>query len=242
MNNYRERLFARYATGFQGRNLTFDQAAAERWGRPYRHYLRGWLPDSKTASIVDLACGGGALLHHFKQLGYANIAGVEISPEQVKLARQVTPQVHEQNVLEYLVARRAEIDLLTSLDLVEHLTKDEVLAFLDRCREALRPGGRLILQTPNAVSPWCGAIRHGDFTHEVCFTPALLSRLLQMAGFRNIEAREQGPVAVGCGFKQSLRYLLWRCVSAAIGFCSLVETGSTGERVRTRVFVISAVK
>jgi len=69
MSDYRERLFARYATGFQGRTLDFDAAAAERWSRPYRHYLRGWMPESRQARIVDLACGGGALLHYFRSLG-----------------------------------------------------------------------------------------------------------------------------------------------------------------------------
>ena len=64
----------------------------------------------------------------------------------------------------FLHARPQRFDLVTGLDIVEHFTKDEVLDFLDACREALRPGGRLVLQTPNGESPFGGAVRYGDFT------------------------------------------------------------------------------
>ena len=168
--------------------------------------------------------------------------GVEISPEQAQIARQVTPHIHQQDVLAYLKARQGSLELITALDLIEHFRKDEVLEFLDLCYQALTTGGRLILQTPNAASPWCSAIRYGDFTYEVCFTPSLLKSLLQMLGYRNIEAREQGPVPKGNGCKNTVRYYLWRGFGAAMSLWSLVECGSPGETVRTRVFIASAVK
>jgi len=140
--NYRARIYENYATNFQDAPKVFDEGAAWRWGRAYRHYLRGWLcPDNKQAQIVDLACGGGKLLYFFKRMGYENITGVDISPEQVKLAHQVTPLVEEANVLEWLEAHPDQFDLITGFDIVEHFHKDEVLRFLDACTNALKPGG-----------------------------------------------------------------------------------------------------
>ena len=57
--NYRARIYENYASDFQDAPEKFDEKAAWRWGRLYRHYLKDWLPPDKNATIVDLACGGG---------------------------------------------------------------------------------------------------------------------------------------------------------------------------------------
>jgi len=193
--DYRTRLYAHYAVNFQDAQETFSKEAALRWGRGYHHYLRGdWLPADKNVAIADVACGSGKLLYFLKNMHYHNIVGVDISPDQVRLARQVTPEVDEADVLDWLDAHTSSIDLIVGLDFVEHLDKSEILRFIDACHSALKPGGRLILQTPNAESLWGTSIRYGDFTHEVGFTPDLLSRLLKQAGFHHLEVRETGPV------------------------------------------------
>ncbi len=127
--NYRARIYENYASNFQDAPETFDETAAWQWGRAQRYYLRQWLPTDKNAHIVDLACGGGKLLYFFKRMGYTNITGVDISPEQVKLAKQVTPDVEEANVLVWLEAHPASFDLISGFDIVEHFHKDEVLRF-----------------------------------------------------------------------------------------------------------------
>ena len=182
----------------------------------------------------------GRLLHFFHLRGYGRLAGVDISPEQIALARQVTPDVTQGDVLTYLESHPGQYDLITALDLIEHLSKDEVLRFLDGCFGALRSGGRVILQTPNGDSPWFGTIRYGDFTHEQCFTPDLLRRVMQLCGFKEYEAREQPPVALG--LKSHVRSLLWKLIRARIRLANMVETGSPGSGVVTRVFLGSAVR
>jgi 2-polyprenyl-3-methyl-5-hydroxy-6-metoxy-1,4-benzoquinol methylase len=182
--DYRERIYENYATNFQDLSLSFDEANSRAWGKAYHHYFRGWLPTDKSASIVDIACGGGKLLHFFQELRYGDVRGVDLSPEQVRIARQVVPNVTEENVLDYLGNNLGAFDLITGLDIIEHLNKSEVMQLLDATFAALKPGGRLILQTPNSDSPWGMAIRYGDFTHEVCFNANVLTRLLALTGFR----------------------------------------------------------
>jgi len=244
MNNigYRDRIYENYATNFQDAPTIFDEAAAWRWGRAYRHYLRRWLPGDKDAMIVDLACGGGKLLYFFKRMGYGNAAGVDISPEQVRLARQVTPDVEEANILDWLESHPARFDLVTGFDIVEHFNKDEVLRFLDACHGALKPGGRLILQTPNAETPWGTMHRYSDFTHEVGFNPNARSRLLALVGFARVESREQGPVPLGHSVKSTVRYLIWQSIRAGLKLWNLAETGTAGSGVFTRVFLITCEK
>lgn len=240
--DYRQRIYERYATVFKDRVDTFDRDNADRWSRAYHTYLKGWLPENKQSAIADLACGHGNLLYFFQQLGYTHLSGVDISPDQVAIARTIAPHVEEDDLLAFLAKHENTFDLLTGLDIVEHFTKDEVIEFLDGCYRALKPGGRLILQTPNAVNPLAGIIRYGDFTHEVCFQEDVLSRLLVLCGFSKPEAREMGPVFRGYSLTSSVRFLLWRGLRMMYRFANMVETGSLGPNVWTRVFVISAIK
>lgn len=59
------------------------------------------------------------------------------------------------------------------------------------CWRALKPGGRLILQTPNADSPWALGVRYGDFTHEICLNPNSAQHLLTVGGSQRVAVREQ---------------------------------------------------
>ena len=242
MTDYRKRVYGKYASVFQNTGITFDTAAAIRWGTAAEYYLRDWLPEKKNAAILDLACGDGKLLYFFKKRGYTNLSGVDISPEQVRLSRQVIPDVKEGNAVDFLEEHSISFDLITGLDIIEHLTKDEVIRFLEGCIAALKPGGKLILQTPNADSPWVNGVRYGDFTHEVCFNPGSLSFLMKLSGFKGIEIREQGPPSWGYSIGSSIRYLIWRFIRVGIKFWNAVETGSVGSEIFTRVFIIKGGK
>ncbi len=240
--DYRTRIYEKYASGFQDTHQEFDAVAAARAGKVWDYYFRGWLPEQRDDSILDIACGNGKLLHFFKQRGYTNLTGVDISQEQVQIARQVLTNVIEANVLDFLETHSEAFDLITGFDIIEHFKKDEVLRFLDGCHAALKPDGRLILQTPNAESPWVTGIRYGDLTHEVCFTPNALTRLLRLCGFGGIGAREAGPVQWGYSIKSSIRYYMWQIIRWVLKLYNLTETGGTGSGIYTRVFLITAEK
>src|SRR5262245_21366828 len=136
--DYREKIYARYGRNFQDATEHFDAASSVRWGRSYRHYLRGWLPDNRNSDIADLACGGGRLLHFLKEKGYRTITGVDLSAAQVALSKQVVSTVIQSDVLLYLDSSTVRFDLLIALDLVEHLYKQEVIDFLERCFAAIK--------------------------------------------------------------------------------------------------------
>jgi SAM-dependent methyltransferase len=235
-------MYARYGTNFQDITDSFDQNGSLRWGKSYRHYLKGWLPLDPDAEIVELACGSGRLLHFFKGAGYGRLTGVDISPDQVALSRQVTPNVVQSDVLTFLANHKEQFDLVIALDIIEHLQKPEVLSFLDLCFAALKPCGRLVLQTPNAESPWGSTHRYNDLTHEVCFNPNALFRLLRLVGFSSIEARETGPVPFGYSLISSARSVAWAAIRLGMMLWNLAETGDRGSGIFTRVFLISGVK
>jgi len=181
-------------------------------------------------------------LFFLKESGFDNFVGVDISPGQVSVAKQVTSNVFQENAIDYLGGQKGVFDLIVALDLIEHFTKDELLRFLDACIGALGPGGRVVYQTPNADSPFGLTHRYGDLTHEIGFNADLLTRLMKLAGLIEVETRELGPVPFGYSLVSTVRYPLWRCIRAAVRLWNIVETGHPGSGVYTRIILASGRK
>jgi 2-polyprenyl-3-methyl-5-hydroxy-6-metoxy-1,4-benzoquinol methylase len=240
--NYRQRIYESYASKFQDASAVFDKPAAARWGKAYDHYFRGWLPHNRQSRLLEVACGSGRMLYFLKSHGFSNIAGVDLSPEQVRIARQVCDDVRQGDAIAYLKEYPSTFDVIIGLDIVEHFRKEEVLDFLDACYAALKPGGRLILQTPNADSPWGAAHRYNDLTHELGFNPNALSRIVALVGFRGATSREMGPAPLGYSLTSSARWMVWQCIRLLLKIWNLAETGGTGSGVYSRVFLLSAIK
>ncbi|HWP37033.1 MAG TPA: hypothetical protein VNL18_05700 [Gemmatimonadales bacterium] len=89
----RQAVFASYGRDWQDAGECFDPASADRWGKAYDWYLRGWLPARRDVAIADLGCGQGRLLHWLKTRSYTRRPGVHMIPDQVAVARQVVPSV-----------------------------------------------------------------------------------------------------------------------------------------------------
>ena len=236
---YRERIYEKYASLYI-RQPKLDLADSDRWGLGYDTYLHKWLPADKQAAILDVGCGHGYLLRFLTKRGYTKVTGLDISPEQVALARQIHPDVVQANALEFLEAHKDEFELIIALDVIEHHTKEEIICFLDVCYRALHSSGRLVLQTNNADSLFGSSGRYHDFTHEVSFNPNSLASLMRICGFTAIEAREVGPVPRG--FLSFVRWLLWKFVRLPLLAYHIIETGSSGDGILTRNFIMSGVR
>ena len=239
-SDYRSRIYDRYTSRFQDAKGQFDSSAADNWGKAYESYLNNWLPKQKDAAILEVGCGDGRLLHFLKKNKYTNIIGIDISPEQILLAKQVTNNVVQTDAIEFLEAANNEYDMIIGLDFIEHLYKNEMFDFLTNCQKALKPGGSIILQTLNGQSPFVPSILYGDFTHEICFTPKNLKNILKLCGFHKFQARETGPAVHG--FTSAVRYIFWRMIRLVLKFWYLIETGECTDNVLTRTFLILAHK
>lgn len=242
MDDYRAKIYAHYSVHTSISGQTPDKYSYEHWAAAARWYIRGWLPEDKSTPILDLGCSAGYFLWMAGKCGFADLTGVDISPDQVTLAKQACPkaQIIMADVQEVLAQSPSHYGLITGFDFIEHLRKDELFPVLDIVYTALCPGGRVIFQTPNAESPWGMKIRYGDFTHELAVSPQGLQSLLAVVGLGDYQARECGPYPHG--FVSAVRYLLWNVLHAGLGFWNLVETGDKGSGVYTRVFIATARK
>ena len=142
--------------------------------------------------------------------------------------------------VELLGERPGELAAVTATDLLEHLTKPEVLATFDAVAAALRPGGRFIARVPNAVSPFGGHIRYGDFTHETWYTARSVRQLAAAAGFGPVEVIGCPPPAHGA--TSAVRSTLWKPVSGLLKLALAVETGAVRGHIVTQNLTFAAAR
>lgn len=117
--------------------------------------LRAGLAPGET--LVDIGTGRGELLALAMQQGAGRAVGLEYSEAAVALAHR-TLEAHGVEAEVLLADARAvpledgTADLVTLLDVVEHLSPDELHRALCEARRILRPGGRIVAHTfPNRL-------------------------------------------------------------------------------------------
>ena len=139
------------------------------------------------ARIVDLGCGTGQVVWWLRTLSFA-AHGVDASQEQLAEAARIVPSecLHACEALEYLRNHVRSLDAVFSLNTLEHLTRPEALEFLLATRDALRPGGLLVLCVPNACALGAMHVRYYDITHEECYSENSMEQLLRVAGFESV--------------------------------------------------------
>ena len=106
--------------------------------------------------VLDLACGFGFYTKQLKQRGAAQVVGVDISPEMVRLAR--AKEQEDPTGVEYRVGDAIHLPLLGPFDLVTAvyllnyaMSKDQMLGMCRSAYDNLAAGGRFVAYTVNAA-------------------------------------------------------------------------------------------
>lgn len=146
------------------------------------------LPANKDAAIIDVGCGMGHFLSYLQHKGYHNIKGIDICDEQVEWCKNNVCKGAEKidDLLAFFLRSERAFDLIIMNDLIEHLTKDEIVDVLSAARKSLKKGGALICRLPNMSNIFGVYLLYNDFTHETGFTEYSLRQLLHLAGFNDI--------------------------------------------------------
>jgi SAM-dependent methyltransferase len=127
--------------------------------------------------ILDVGCGTGANLQMLSQFGRAE--GVDVSSEALEFCRARGLVKVKQGAAETLPYEDSSFDLVTALDVVEHL--DDDLSGLREMRRVLRPDGRALLFVPAFMFLW--GVQDDISHHRRRYTLRELKQKVTDAGF-----------------------------------------------------------
>jgi SAM-dependent methyltransferase len=153
------------------------------WYTGRRKILESFLEDicshitDRRPRILDVGCGTGANLLMLSKYGDAE--GVDVSEDALAFCRERGLKNVKLGAAEKLPYEDGTFDLVTALDVVEHL--DDDLGGLREMRRVLRPGGRVLLFVPTFMFLW--GLQDDVSNHRRRYRLPELRRVLEQAGF-----------------------------------------------------------
>lgn len=149
-NSYlRVRFGYRHGTGPAWRMLFAPLALLHPGGLDELDSAAMYLPaPTSPAKVLDVGCGSGVLVARMKSLGW-DAEGVEIDPGGVEAARARGVTVHQGQLADAQFPDN-HFDAVHSAHVIEHVY--DPVALLRECFRILKPGGRLVIITPNTSS------------------------------------------------------------------------------------------
>ena len=188
--------------------------------------LAGYLPDvhrlvgavagagEAGTGVVDVGSGRGEWLALLRDASVP-ASGVDANPVFVEAGRaRGLNLVHGDAVTHLQRLPPDSADMVTAFHLIEHLDVEQLLALLAAAWRALRPGGCVLLETPNPSNLRMAACDfYNDPTHRSPLPTALTEYLVSASGFGGVEVRPLHPSRsplepAGSGTEQQAAQLL----------------------------------
>ncbi len=153
-----------------------------------RHRRSRWVPYFQGCQrVLDIGCGEGIFLELLREVGIP-AEGIDIDPKVVAAAQAKGLNVRQAKAQEYLSERQGVYDGIFLGHIIEHLSGEEMLRLLYDCRRALRPGGTLIVLTPNFQHPQVATFVFWlDITHQRPYPLILLEAVFSTLGLEVVE-------------------------------------------------------
>jgi 2-polyprenyl-3-methyl-5-hydroxy-6-metoxy-1,4-benzoquinol methylase len=112
------------------------------------------LRDDKEASVLDYGCGSGYGAYLLREY-YSKVVGIDVSIDAIDYCKTK----YVMTGLSYSVINGVELpfepnsfDLVTSIQVLEHIAVDQVKNYIKNIYLLIKPGGSAIITTPNAYN------------------------------------------------------------------------------------------
>lgn len=164
-------------------SIMYEIEGSHWWFTGRRRIIAGFLDriaarlGKQNPDILDVGCGTGANLELLSEYGTAQ--GVDVSEEALVFCRQRDLKDVRLGEAEKLPYADASFDLVTGLDVVEHL--DDDLAGLREMHRVLRSNGRALVFVPAFMFLW--GVQDDISNHRRRYTLKEIKDRVQAAGF-----------------------------------------------------------
>lgn len=151
---------------------------------------------SMYGKVLDIGSGRAEWLEYLRDHGI-DAYGVDTNEHFVKVGTERGLDIRLEDGLKHLAALPpGSLGAVTAFHIAEHLPMDTLLDLFDRAYLALKPGGVILIETPNPTNLIVGAATfYLDPTHIRPLHPDLLTFAADHAGFTNIDLRFLNPLS-----------------------------------------------
>ena len=175
-----------------------------------------------SADILDVGCGRGEWLQVLRENGF-EARGIDTNRILVQQCKELSLVVEEREALSYLRSLPgASLNVVTAFHFAEHLLLETLVQFLDEAGRALKPGGLIILETPNPENLLVGSCNfYLDPTHKNPIPVPTMKLLLEARGFRceevlKLHAVESAKIEVKDQLTSHLNHFLYGPMNYAV--------------------------
>lgn len=167
-----------------------------------RHFS---LPQNNRPRLLDVGCASGVFLDIARKKGF-DVKGVEISEDLADYARKEFHLDVSHDLIEAGYPT-SSFDVVTLLDVIEHLPPSLLEKMIKEIHRVLQPGGILVLRTPGedamlrqiAKTLYFGSAKVVEgpmhlfysYEHILSFSPATLKILFERNEFSHLESRRE---------------------------------------------------
>lgn len=146
------------------------------------------------AMVVDIGCGRGEWLRLLGEKGIRAV-GVDTNGTFIRMCLESGLKAELADAAVYLDRLdEASIAGVTAFHVAEHLDPSALMRLVDSAYRAMRPGGVLVLETPNPTNLTVGAANFwSDLTHLKPLFPQTLAFLVHQRGFIDVDLRFLHP-------------------------------------------------
>jgi 2-polyprenyl-3-methyl-5-hydroxy-6-metoxy-1,4-benzoquinol methylase len=178
-----------------------------------------WLPATPGGKVLEIGCGNGNLLNHLATLGW-QVQGIEPDRKAAEIAIHRNLPVMCGELSEHSFAPQS-FDAIIMSHVIEHIA--DPIPLLQECLQLLKPGGRLVMLTPNLNAlghRWFGRnwLHMDPPRHLNLFTQESITAACKMAGGINISCKTTirdanwtlgGSLALSCNGRYRIGELSW---------------------------------
>ena len=178
-----DELYLRFENSFRGTREVIKQRM-----EPYiAKHVKPRIINLKTDLILDLGSGRGEWLELLTEAGY-QVCGVDSNDNMIALCESKGFNVYHEDVFKFLSQQRdCSFQMITSFHLIEHLPFKSLIEFISEIYRVLKPGGTMLLETPNSENIIVGAHNfYLDPDHNRPIHKLLLKFITNEVGFTDI--------------------------------------------------------